>query len=345
MKMAVYARVSSDLQAEKGTIEAQLDYLRKYAALNNLDVAEEYTDEAVTGPTALAKRPAGKRLLEDARLKKFSRVIFYRVDRFARSLYELLDAERTLAAYGVTLKSASEEFDTSTAMGRAIFQILGVLSELEKSTIAERTGLGRQRKAREGKWSGVIPLGYMIAPNGKLVPSDHRIEALGMTEAEFVRDLFQQVADGSSLMEQCRRLEGVPTTRRYNTGKVVTGKSWSASRLSVMLSSTTYLGQHVYHGRYGEVIREVPPLVSRDLFNRVRQQLRRNLFRPMSKGRFTLLRGLVRCKNCGAGYVRTTMRPGKYYYRCLRTLAVNVPDREKRCKAGYVAAEKLEAAV
>jgi site-specific DNA recombinase len=128
MKVAVYARVSSDLQAEKGTIEAQLDYLRRYAALNNLDVAEEYTDEAVTGPTALAKRPAGKRLLEDARLKKFSRVIFYRVDRFARSLYELLDAERTLAAYGVTLKSASEEFDTSTAMGRAIFQILGVLS-------------------------------------------------------------------------------------------------------------------------------------------------------------------------------------------------------------------------
>jgi hypothetical protein len=184
----------------------------------------------------------------------------------------------------------------------------------------------------------------MIATNGKLVPSDHRIEALGMTEAEFVRDLFQQVADGSSLMEQCRRLEGVPTTRRYNTGKVVTGKSWSASRLSVMLSSTTYIGQHVYHGRYGEVIREVPPLVSRELFNRVRQQLRRNLSRPMSKGRFTLLRGLIRCKNCGAGYVSTTMRPGKYYYRCLRTLAVNVPDREKRCKAGYVPAEKLEEA-
>jgi site-specific DNA recombinase len=96
MKIALYARVSSEGQADRGTIDAQSDFLRRYAELHGLIVAGEYFDEAVHGPTPLRERPAGRRLVEDAKAKKFGKVLFYRVDRFARSLRELLEAQALL---------------------------------------------------------------------------------------------------------------------------------------------------------------------------------------------------------------------------------------------------------
>jgi site-specific DNA recombinase len=342
MKIALYARVSSDLQTEKGTVASQLDFLRKYADLHQLDVFAEYTDESVTGPTPLADRPAGRRLLEDARARKFRRVIFYRVDRFARSTYELLDAERTLSELGVTLKSASEEFDTGTPMGRAIFQILGVLAELEKSTIAERTGLGRQRKAREGRWLGAIPFGYVIA-DGQLVPSDILVPAFGCTEADLVRQIFAWVADGETLYAVAQRLKDVPSLSRFSNGTVsIRSARWTAARVSTTVNAETYIGRHVWHSRAGDIERQVPPLIPRDVFDRAHRQLRQNLCRPHPKAqRFNVLRGLVRCKNCGSGYVCTQRQRGQAVYRCPRSVAPG----GKQCNGAAVPAEKLEGAV
>jgi site-specific DNA recombinase len=123
MRVALYARVSSEGQADRGTIEAQIDFLRRYAELHGLDVAGEYLDPAVHGPVPLGERPAGRRLVGDAKAGKFQKLIMYRTDRFARSLYELLDAQRSLDVLGVGLQSASEPYDTSTPVGRLIFQM------------------------------------------------------------------------------------------------------------------------------------------------------------------------------------------------------------------------------
>ena len=120
-KIAVYARVSSNRQADKGTIESQLEYLRDYCKLNNLEIVREYHDEAVQGKTPLTQRSEGKRMLTDAKSGLFKTLLFYRLDRFCRSQYELLEAEKLLTELSVNLKSATENFDTGTANGRFFF--------------------------------------------------------------------------------------------------------------------------------------------------------------------------------------------------------------------------------
>ena len=153
--------MSSEDQTERGTIGAQCDFLRNFATLYSLPVAAEYEDDGITGTLPLSQRPAGRRLLDDAQSGRFGCVLVYRVDRLGRSLTALLDAHAALSKAGITIRSATEPFDTSTPIGTFLFQLLGSLAELEKSTIIERMTLGRDRVARVGRWTGgPIPFGY-----------------------------------------------------------------------------------------------------------------------------------------------------------------------------------------
>src|SRR5439155_16876540 len=85
-QVALYMRVSSEDQAERGTIGAQRDFLRQFAKLYQLPIAEEYADDGVTGTLPLGDRPDGQRLLHDAGTGRFTCVLVYRVDRLGRSL-------------------------------------------------------------------------------------------------------------------------------------------------------------------------------------------------------------------------------------------------------------------
>ncbi len=171
-RVALYARVSTEDQAERGTIDAQRTFLAKFAGLYQLDVADEYVDDGYSGTLALDQRPEGRRVLEDAGRGDFTTVLVYRLDRLGRSLRALLDAHDALERAGVTVRSATEPFDTSTPIGKFLFQLLASLAELEKSTIIERTTMGRDRVARLGKWTnGPVPAGYDLDGEGRPVPS------------------------------------------------------------------------------------------------------------------------------------------------------------------------------
>jgi site-specific DNA recombinase len=331
MKVALYCRVSSEAQADRGTIAAQADFLRRYADLNSLDVAHEYHDEAVTGPTPLLHRPAGLRMVQDARAGKFRVVLFYRVDRFARSLRELLEAQAVLDAVGVGLCSATEPFDTTTPMGRFMFQLLGSIAELEKSVILERTTGGRARVARDGKWAGgPPPYGYRIV-DGRLAPSDRLVEPLGLTEADVVTDLFQRIADGSTMLQECKRLNAAGVTGRN-------GGAWNEGGMSKMLKATVYRGEYTFHGKHGAVTCQVPPLVSPELSAAAHAQLKRNYTQRETK-RFNLLRGKIRCE-CGAAFVCSARtRRKQVYYRCARQLGT----MKGTCRASNLNAVALEA--
>jgi Recombinase zinc beta ribbon domain/Recombinase len=152
-----------------------------------------------------------------------------------------------------------------------------------------------------------------------------------------VVDIFERIAAGSSILAEVDRLNqlGVPS---------VEGKLWRTSRLSTLLHNPIYLGNHPYRTKTSETPRKAPPLVTKPLWDAVQVQLKRNLSRNHSKTRFNLLRGLIRCENCGSTFVGSTM--GRhYYYRCSRTLPASEPDRSKRCKAGYLRADAVEALV
>ncbi|WP_179136846.1 recombinase family protein [Candidatus Entotheonella palauensis] len=115
--IALYTRVSTEDQAERSTIQAQRDFLRNYAQVFGLSIVDEYADDGVTGTIPLSARPGGNRLLEDAKEKRFGCVPVYRVDRLGRSLTALLEAHNELAQASITVRSATEPFDTGTPIG------------------------------------------------------------------------------------------------------------------------------------------------------------------------------------------------------------------------------------
>ncbi len=321
--VAIYARVSTEDQAERATIQNQLDFLRRYVDLHSLPVAGEYVDDGISGAVPLNDRPSGQRLLHDAEAGHFGTVLVYRIDRLGRSLRSLLIAHDALDGCGVAIRSATEPFDSGTPIGAFLFQLLGSLAELEKSTIAERTGLGRNRVALAGGYTGgPIPLGYDLDEDNRLVPSQRLMPEVGMTESEFVRDVFARIASRQiTLNSECGRLTalGVPHGRRYG-GKDERGakhvRGWALSSLSRILHNPIYKGDARLASSSGTVVRSIEPLVDAETWDlaHVAMQKNRDLSIRESKHVY-LLRGLIRCQNCGRHYVGAARRDVRYY-RC-----------------------------
>jgi site-specific DNA recombinase len=349
-QIVLYMRVSSEEQADRGTIDAQRDFLRQFASLYQLPIVNEYTDDGVTGTLPLGERPEGRRLLQDAETRRFGCVLVYRLTRLGRSLKALTEAHDVLSRCGVTIRSATEPFDTSTPIGTFLFQLLGSLAELDRAQVLEQLTRGRDRVARNGKWTGgLVPFGYTVDRNGCLTPNQRLVDGLGMTEAEVVHDLYQRMAAGSSSVAEARRLNalGVPTTRYYSNGTMrAYGQKWHPGPIAGMITNPTYRGTHVLDSRYGAIERHVPPLVDVALWEQANAQLKRNQRLPKSNATRTyLLRGLITCGQCGSAYVGQvfTFRSGNQgtYYRCCG----RSPDhyaRQNKCRARVVNALWLE---
>ncbi|MCU1308331.1 MAG: tnpR [Acidobacteriaceae bacterium] len=148
MKVAIYARVSTKDQ----TADMQLESLRKYAIAREWEVSAEYVDEGYSG--ASMNRPQLDSLLNDARKRKFDVVAVWRFDRFARSTKQLLAHMLEFRALGIQFVSYSENIDTSTPMGEAMFTILAAFGQLERDIIRERVTTRVQQLIASGKTWG-----------------------------------------------------------------------------------------------------------------------------------------------------------------------------------------------
>src|SRR5215203_1451128 len=221
-RVALYLRVSSEEQRDRETIEIQREFLQEYCRLYGLEVAEIYKDDGVSGTIPLHERPAGRRLLEDAREGKFGTVIVYRLDRLGRSLLVIVDAHDRLETSGVSLRSATEPIDTSNPGGRLIFQMLASFAEYERGTIRERTQAGLHRALRNGKHAGRIPYGYDISQDYSFVVVED--------EARIVREIIANIANRATLYSEFKRLndEGIPSPGyRFRGRERNYGPMWS----------------------------------------------------------------------------------------------------------------------
>jgi len=155
MRVAIYCRVSTSDQS----VEMQRAQLLEYVARRGWELTGEYTDEGISGTKD--RRPGLDRLMDDARKRTFDAVLVWKFDRFARSVSHLLRALEEFKELGIEFASYSENLDTSTPMGKAMFTILGALAELERSLILERTHAGRavarKRGVKFGRKSRVTP--------------------------------------------------------------------------------------------------------------------------------------------------------------------------------------------
>lgn len=346
--IAVYARVSTEDQAERNTIEGQLQFLRDWCALYSIKVYDHYIDDGISGTIPLQDRQSGVRLLRDAAAGCFHEVVVYRLDRLGRSLTSLLDAHERLATHDVTIRSATEPFDTSTSIGRFLFQLLASLAELERATIRERTLMGSVRAIKSGRWvNGYLPLGLDTDDAGVLILSEHPIAPTGLPEWRLIREVITNIAEGSSAAAEARRLTalGTPSLQRAPGGGVqVAAAAWSSLRILSLVHNDIYSGRGIIQSPDGPVEIAAPPIVDASLLEQARHQLKLNskLAKRNAKNVWPL-RGLIRC-TCGYNFVGSRVeRKGRQwrYYRCNSANHAAHHDGEA-CGARVINADRLE---
>lgn len=346
IRAAIYARVSTDDQAERGTIDAQLNALRQTVPHWGLEIVGEYIDDGVSGTLPLERRIEGSRMAEDAQAGQFDVVVFYKVDRLARSLRNFLSIVDFFENLGIGLRSLTEQFDTTTPMGMFAIQMMAAVAELERGTIMERTALGRARVAAQGRWTGgPVPYGFLLNAEGHLIPNLTPREGYIFSEAEVIQRIFREIADeGRTGMSVAARLnaEGIPMWLKYQarnaapTYKTKPGAIWTIDNIGRMVRGTIYKGYHLW-GK-DRIVREVEPLVDADLWEKAGMQLTQN--RKLSKKPDDdnyLLRGLIKCE-CGQTFVGARNKRHRYYRCSGQTGAA----RGNRCKAKMITVEWLE---
>ncbi len=333
--VALYERNSTEEQKEAGTIQNQDNFLARYTDLHGLRVYDVYKDEGVSGTIPFDERPDGRRLLADARAGKFKQVIVYRVDRAARSLKVLLDVYERLDDLGVALRSATEPIDTGTPVGRFVFQLIGSMAELERSTILERTASGKRRAASESRWlGGVPPYGFRVA-GGQYA----RRLVICEREAEVIRRIFRLYLDGLGTVGIAVLLnaEGVPSpnaSRRADSDLKLPKSRWAKSEdwtprwtfgtVAAILKDESYIGRFRHSRSHGGLDDSVcPAIVSAEVFEAAQRRMKENFIEATRNAkRFYLLRGQVRCGICRKVMVGISTTKGRktptkyYYYRC-----------------------------
>jgi site-specific DNA recombinase len=235
----------------------------------------------------------------------------------------VVDAHDRLEVFGVGLRSAKEQLETTTPAGRLQFQMLAGFAEFERASIRERTQDGLHRALRAGKQPGRVPYGYRMGeqPGTFEVVED---------EARILTQIFANIAEGSTIYREVRRLNdlGVPAPGYRIVGKErIPGKRWNSTTVSDMLASPTYIGRNEVKVNGGEevIVREVPAIVTSALWERTRRTLAENRRTPVgrdgkrTRGRRYLLSGLIRCAVCGNPCTAHSVTNGGkrwQYYAC-----------------------------
>ncbi|WP_433943412.1 recombinase family protein [Paenibacillus sp. SN-8-1] len=359
--VVVYPRVSSDDQQERETIETQIEFATKYCELHGLNINDWYKDDGVSGTIPLDQRPEGSRLLEDAKAGKFKTVLIYNMKRLGRKARVTLDAIYQLEEYGVTIKSMTEPFDTSTPMGRFVITLLAGQAEFDRDTLLETFWHGANRVARLGQWlGGIVPYGYQVIEKFLQINEDPLPGKEDLSEAGVIRLMYHLVGDEEwstiKVADYFNSLK-IPPSYVKDGRKIKKGKRkentagvWTPGRIRNMIVNTTYKGLHIYGKRSKKVRelinREVPAIVSEELWHQAQQSLRDNQIEAFrNQKRQYLLRGLIKCGCCGLTYHGTAYngRGNKLtaYYVCGGKTAYKGPLQGK-CRSKNVPAIWLE---
>jgi site-specific DNA recombinase len=343
--IALYGRVSTSRQENEETIQNQLHAIKEFADKKYVDeggykIVREYTDEGWSGDTLI--RPELDNLRLDAKKKLWDTVIIYDPDRLARrySYQELVIdelKEEGIEVLFVTIKPPENEED------RILYGVRGLFSQYERAKIAERFRQGKLRKARGGHLMVSESLyGYRYIPNKE--SSDHqKIHGhyeIDPEESKVVIMIFEWVAiERLTMRKIIKRLQDLGIKPRKSKRGV-----WSSSTLTSMLRNEGYTGQAHWGSTYATVpenprskekyrkikkssrkfkpredwfIIEIPPLISKDLFDRARHQIGINFkMHPRNRKNDYLLAGMIRC-TCGRSRAGEGPKQGTHlYYRC-----------------------------
>jgi DNA invertase Pin-like site-specific DNA recombinase len=270
VRCAIYTRVSTDqgLDQEFNSLDAQYDaskaYIRSQAHAGWSQIRSRYDDGGFSGGNT--DRPALQQLLEDIRAGRLDVIVVYKVDRLTRSLADFAKLVELFDKHNVSFVSVTQQFNTTTSMGRLTLNVLLSFAQFEREVTSERIRDKIAASKRKGLWvGGLAPLGYDT--------KDRRI-TVNAEEAETVRLIFRRYVELGSLsllMIDLRKQRIVTKQRARKTGIQVGAISFTRGSLGYLLRNPFYVGQVKFKG---EILPgEQPAIIERDLFDAVQEKL------------------------------------------------------------------------
>ena len=352
-KCYIYIRVSTSMQVEGYSLEAQRDRLTKFAEFEHMEIVREYCDAGKSGKS-IAGRPEFTQMLQDVSNDRdgVQYILVFKLSRFGRNAADVLNSLQYIQDYGVNLICVEDGIDSSRDSGKLTITVLSAVAEIERENILVQTMEGRKQKAREGKWNGgPAPFGYKL---------DKENDSLSIEpqDAEIVRIIFNLYAnEGMGIEAICRYLNQHGYQKSKLRERDLT--HFAKPLVKTILSNPVYIGKIAY----GKIVTEKVK-GTRDQYRRVKAdnyllaegrheaiideelwlsaQMRRKEAsvkwnRTHSLEHEHILSGLIRCPICGSGLVgtvrrRTDKKTGEskvdFYYRCLHRKKI---DGEHNC--------------
>jgi site-specific DNA recombinase len=319
VRCAIYTRKSTDenLDSDFNSLDAQREsgelYIRSQAQAGWVVLPEHYDDAAYSGATV--ERPALQRLLAHVVAGKIDTVVIYKIDRFSRSLIDFTKLIATLEAHDVSLVSVTQQFNTTTSMGRLTLNILLSFAQFEREVTAERIRDKMGAARRRGKYIGGIP------PLGYDVDRDRKRLVVNPEEASLVHYIFRRFLQIGSTVALVRELNDrghLTKTWTKKNGEVRPGKPWQKGLIYKLLHNPIYIGRvrhkdETYPGEHEAII-------ERSLWDQIQATVEQNHRRRANQARATTpapLKGLIRCGHCdatmGVTFTRKSNKTYRYY--------------------------------
>lgn len=343
-KVAIYVRVSTKGQADEGySIDEQIALLTSYCSIHKWKIYDTYVDAGVSGATI--ERPELSRLSRDAKKKKFNTMIVYDLKRLGRSQRNnIAFIEDVLEKNGIGFISLTENFDTSSPLGKAMVGILSAFGQLDRDTIRERMMMGKIGRAKAGKpmMTSTIAFGYTY---------DRVTSSLNINPAEaiIVKTIYNEYILGRSLTKLRDYLN--------ENGLLRNGKPWSYQGVSRILRNPVYKGMNRFRGEVYQGTHE--PIISAELFDRTQKELKKRQIEAYKRNNNSrpfrakyMLSGIIRCGVCGSpmeitlGFKRNdgtrNMR-----YQCInrfprQTKGITVYNDAQKCDTGLYEKSDIE---
>ena len=270
VRCAIYTRKSTDqgLEQDFNSLDAQYEasqaYIRSQAHAGWTLLRAKYDDGGFSGGDI--DRPALQRLLADVQAGKIDVIVVYKVDRLTRSLADFAKLVELFDKHNVSFVSVTQQFNTTTSMGRLTLNVLLSFAQFEREVTSERIRDKISASKRKGLWvGGMAPLGYDT--------KDRRI-TVNEAEADRVRTIFRGYAELSSLnllMADLRKRGIVTKVRTLRSGEKIGGIPFTRGPLAHLLRNRFYIGEVTFKG---EVLKgEQVPIVDDDLFEAVQIKL------------------------------------------------------------------------
>jgi site-specific DNA recombinase len=301
-RVVIYVRVSTQEQAREGfSIPAQIEALRAFAKSQGWEIIYEYIEEGKSAKDI--DRPKLQKLLKDIKKGGIDVVLVYKLDRLTRSVLDLYLLLKTFDEYNVAFRSATEVYDTSSAMGRLFLTLVAALAQWERENLAERVVFGIEQMLDEGKRpGGHSAYGYKFDVDFNCTVIEE--------ESKIVQMVFQMYCDGFGYRSIADRLNELEVKPRV-------ALKWNHNSIRDILMNDLYIGTY----RWGDKVKENnhTTIVSETLFKKVQKTIKGRALDRHRVGKFVLT-GLLKCGHCNENPMQGfyDKRDEKTYYRCLK---------------------------